>query len=684
MRLTKVGLAVLTALLASGCSDDDSTSSASPPAKLNFSIQGIATDAPIANALITAKIGDRTVTTTANETGNYSLDFEYDEGSLAGTEMVEVTAKGEGQQSHIELIGQLGSFNMLLEQAGDDNTLQQEESSRTAITQISTAMHFLSQQSGQELSTDEALVAAESQVDVEELLEISAIIKVLADNPDYTPEEESSILDILSSSEEGVEKALEEYFANNQLLDESGELIPEFSKAIEEAKQQTIDDPLVTPSFDALGLAGTYLLHSSVANGWVARYGEVIRIDDENQAWLSDSQTPYQLSSDKDSHWNLTPTGKLYISTLNSSESVSVMSGEDIVQLFGDEAKEVLPSLDTWLEVKQTLRGITLTKLTKGTESKVATTFTYQHILDVPGSASLTATTEVDSTAVLSKTNNESEIWKEAPSGTWALPIIADMKGVYDEQAQDYLVHQQVTLEDNSTVLGSGGDNLGTWHFESGELSIKASEGWEVTYLPHRSEEGLISALVTVSVDSKEQSTINWLAPFSQEESTLKDDFLQEMPYVLGAWVNSWKASESNVGLPNINTVYGYTFTQSGEASWTWTSYDEEDNPYFITEYTSFQQWASPEEHQYVLKGTSDMYGYMRERERTWTTISTLENGRHLVLEQSNMRQGYTDDQESFEEGYWIFPRINVLKPIDLSTYAEAYQRSKDKGSILE
>ncbi|WP_285460414.1 hypothetical protein, partial [Vibrio sp. D421a] len=58
-----------------------------------------ATDAPIANALITAKIGDRTVTTTANETGNYSLDFEYDEGSLAGTEMVEVTAKGEGQQS---------------------------------------------------------------------------------------------------------------------------------------------------------------------------------------------------------------------------------------------------------------------------------------------------------------------------------------------------------------------------------------------------------------------------------------------------------------------------------------------------------------------------------------------------------------------------------------------------------
>ncbi|ABU69164.1 hypothetical protein [Vibrio campbellii] len=30
MRLTKVGLAVLTALLASGCSDDDSTSSLQP------------------------------------------------------------------------------------------------------------------------------------------------------------------------------------------------------------------------------------------------------------------------------------------------------------------------------------------------------------------------------------------------------------------------------------------------------------------------------------------------------------------------------------------------------------------------------------------------------------------------------------------------------------------------------
>nr|WP_241214347.1 carboxypeptidase-like regulatory domain-containing protein [Vibrio alfacsensis] len=95
MRLTKVGFVISSALLASACSDDDSSPSVVEPAKLNFSIQGIATDAPVSNAAITATIGDKAFTTTADATGLYSLDFEYEDGSLTGSEMVQITAKGK-------------------------------------------------------------------------------------------------------------------------------------------------------------------------------------------------------------------------------------------------------------------------------------------------------------------------------------------------------------------------------------------------------------------------------------------------------------------------------------------------------------------------------------------------------------------------------------------------------------
>ncbi|BBM63554.1 hypothetical protein VA249_02000 [Vibrio alfacsensis] len=692
MRLTKVGFAVSAALLASACSDDDSSPSVVEPAKLNFSIQGIATDAPVSNAAITATIGDKVITTTANATGLYSLDFEYEDGSLTGSEMVQITAKGEGDQAHIELTSQLGSFGSLIEQAGDDATLEQEESSRTAITQISTAMHVLTKQLGKDITSDEALMAAESSVDVETLLEISAIIKVLADNPDYTPENEESILDILTASDQGVETSLEDYFAKNKMLDESGELIPELFKAVEQAKQQTIEDPSVTPNFTRDEIEGTYVLHASVADGWVPAYGDVLRINENSQAWVTDTSRYYDLTNDDDANWTVMPTGQLYISSLNSNESQNYWSLDDIVDFFGEEILATLPQPHSpSYRVIETLRGIKLTKLTKGKESKVAAKYIYQKTLDDPELADFawpdglpTTTIESDQTAVLSKTDQENLIWQEAPSGDWVLPVISDIKGLYDQTALPYIVHQQVKLDDNMSVLDSAGNDLGKWAFESGKLTITSPDDWSISYQPYTKVDGLISAQVSVSIDDKQQHSLKWIAPFAQQESTLADDFVQEMPNILGAWINAWRVSDNNAELPDIGSVYGYNFTENGEASWVWTMYDEENKPYFFTEESTFQQWSTPEEHQYLLTGNVNYGDYIRERERTWTTIGTLENGQHLVLEYSHMRQGYPVDPNSFEEGYWVFPRINVLKPIDLSVYEEAYQLSKEKGSITE
>nr|WP_241214346.1 carboxypeptidase regulatory-like domain-containing protein [Vibrio alfacsensis] len=549
-------------------------------------------------------------------------------------------------------------------------------------------MHVLTEQLGKDITNDEALMAAESSVDVETLLEISAIIKVLADNPDYTPENESSILDILTASDQGVETSLEDYFAKNKMLDESGEFITELFKAVEQAKQQTIEDPSVTPNFTLDEIEGTYVLHASVADGWVPAYGNVLRINENNQAWLGQPWN-YELSPDESSTWVITPTGELYLSSLDIDASVDHLELDEIVDLFGEDILTALPlphRPSYW--VNKTLRGMKLSKLTKGQESKVAVKYTYQLTLDYPiewPNGEPTVTTESVGTTVLSKNIQNNEIWSEAPIGDWAMPVIKELDQSYDESIQNWAIYQRITLDENMEVLDSVGNTIGRWHFDSGQLTITSPDGWTVSYRAHDEINGLISAIISFRINDKELNMFRWIAPFEQEESSLAEDVVQSMPNILGSSLNIWTSSENKPNTQNVDSVYGYALADSGEASRIWTTYDDEENglPYFTTHNDFIQQWASPNQYDYVLSGTYDAGYWVHERKRNWKTISTLENGYHLVLEDIKVRETYTTDN-SVTERYWIFPRINVLKPIDLSVYEDAYQLSKEKGSITE
>lgn len=78
------------------------------PATSKVTLSGTVTDAPIANAIVTATVGDQTFTATADANGNYSLPIEIDE-TDAG-EFVTLTARGVGDQSYVEFKSLAGSF----------------------------------------------------------------------------------------------------------------------------------------------------------------------------------------------------------------------------------------------------------------------------------------------------------------------------------------------------------------------------------------------------------------------------------------------------------------------------------------------------------------------------------------------------------------------------------------------
>lgn len=702
MRLSKVALSLMAITTLAGCGGSDDNTQAPPlPQTLTFSIQGIATDAPVANATITATLGDQTLTTTADEDGLYTLEFEYEEGSMSGDEMVVLSAQGEGDQGHIELISQLGSFETLNEQAGDDGVLAQDESSRTAITQVSTALHLLAEDTGVELTSDDALAEAEAQVETEALLELSALIKVLADNPEYTPEE-GTILELLTpEGEESVEEAVDAYLEENGLVDENGEMTEAFEAAFQEAAEETVNDPAVTLAFTAEELLGANIFTTSVTQGWVALSGDVLNLAADGTASVSDPNVySYFLGADVGSEWAITEENRLVVEYGdNQQESYTFLTLAEVAERWGQTAANTLAP--NWqegqLRVVQSTDAIKFTKLTDGAESKVAIEVSRTFTLD-PTSAGLAwegdlpsyQESELEATGVLHIGSQVASRWDSAPEGTWALPMVTSIQGFYDTQAYDYLVHNEVTLAEGGSVLDTTGEARGKWSYAEGVLTI-ASGDWTVSYQPYAQSDALNSAIITLSKGEFEQSTISWIAQYDQDNASLADDLVQEMPYVLGAWINSWMASEGDPTRPDFDTVYGYTFGEDGSLSWTFGTYYQPttgewiaDQGYFETYYTAFQNWEQVGDHEYQLTGEIVYEGWATySRKRNWTVITSMADGRHLVLERSIRTLDIIDENEQDQTGPFIFPRINVLSPVDLSQFEEEYQRSKEYGTLI-
>src|SRR5262245_5671818 len=67
------------------------------PTKVSLRLEGKVTDEPIANAAVTARVGDEEFSATADATGAYSIAIEIDEADQNA--FITLTARGVGEQS---------------------------------------------------------------------------------------------------------------------------------------------------------------------------------------------------------------------------------------------------------------------------------------------------------------------------------------------------------------------------------------------------------------------------------------------------------------------------------------------------------------------------------------------------------------------------------------------------------
>lgn len=161
-----------------------------PVDEQKVTLQGVATDEPIANAEVTAEVGGRTYTTTADANGNYTLEIGADEDEVLSELLVIVTAVGEGEQSHVTLKSVVGSFGDILEEAGEDNILTSEESKDVNVTHVSTAvLGLLAIEKGDNYLTDKSSYDdALPTLSGSGIWEIASTVKMIVDYSNQYPE----------------------------------------------------------------------------------------------------------------------------------------------------------------------------------------------------------------------------------------------------------------------------------------------------------------------------------------------------------------------------------------------------------------------------------------------------------------------------------------------------------------
>jgi len=208
-------------------------------------ITGIVTDQPIANAELEINVGSDVFSVNADPTGRYTIELVVDES--ASEKLVLVKAKGlDSTNPGVVFVSQLSSIQALLEQAGEDNTLDSEDNFGVNITNVTTAEYALLTRNNEEPQSVEELNAAFLNVDADEKILLATLIKIIVDNADYVlPEGVENTLDLVS--DEDTAKSFEDEVNEKDpdLIEETKEEIKKDENLVSDSDEPIVGDFIV-------------------------------------------------------------------------------------------------------------------------------------------------------------------------------------------------------------------------------------------------------------------------------------------------------------------------------------------------------------------------------------------------------------------------------------------------------
>ncbi len=164
-----------------------------------LTLQGQVTDAPIADATVTAQVGDRQYQTVADENGNYELRVV----ARSGDEFVRLSATGSEAQPQVQFESLLGSAGRLIGDAGSDGVLSSSDNAQTDVTHFTTAQFALMLEVNQGVlpSDDDSLALLTEGISSDALVQGAALIQLVVDGGASLPDGVSNTLALLTNPE---------------------------------------------------------------------------------------------------------------------------------------------------------------------------------------------------------------------------------------------------------------------------------------------------------------------------------------------------------------------------------------------------------------------------------------------------------------------------------------------------
>ena len=244
-------------------------------------LSGLVTDDPIPYATVSVTLDGVTYTTTADESGFYSLDLI----TANLNQLVRIDAAAEDPETGdtIEFVNFAGAFSRVLEGNANGN-----------VTNVTTASYVLTLEAngGIEPTTADELAEAETAIDATELFQLAALIKLIVDDPAYSlPDGQTSLIGFISDPvavdafaatvpQEDIDAALAAILADSNLV---------AGFALADIPDRYYDFPLTSPGFIPQRGGITLEFNTDGSGNFLSYIGNTATGLSEPFSWLIDS-----------------------------------------------------------------------------------------------------------------------------------------------------------------------------------------------------------------------------------------------------------------------------------------------------------------------------------------------------------------------------------------------------------
>jgi len=656
----------------------------------SISISSIATDAPLANAEVTAldMEGNVIASAQAGTDGRFTLPITV---STAPGELV-LNAEGTEEQGQVTLSSRIGDFITMRNLSIENNTdeLTSDLLPAGKITHISTAMDIFYteyKENGGEGSFD----TFASEVDFEKVLDLASFIKVLADNSEFSVPEGMSTLSFFTGSQVDVLSTIREYVDSLGLLNEDGTYDEAYVEAINAARAETLEDEALQQNYVDADIAGSVFATYHHSEQQAGKGMTVYTFNADGSGEKTSAERAFDIYSDA-FEWSVVD-GSLVVDELDHSRKANfVFLNEEIYSRYEEEVVNEIRSYEydydiIYWETERTTIDERMELLTQSGGHALAVLRTTTELSltpmdDIQGKPTFTTTYETTSnvkytnTMVSTLTVTEDDLlaspWVFAYQGSFTF----DKEYLNEsERTEVGILNDQFTFKDDNTFTSIVYGSQGTWQLNNGVINIEL-EGMSFSVTPFKAQNNFVLALYEFDNNGVE---IKYTGDMHAIDYEMAEDFSIENP-LPNIWMSSYQEARFVDGVPLFDDVFGYYFESDGTVG---RVYSEREDPFFTIENELYNfQWTL-DDNEVNIVGVRENISFIFNREFSWKLLGSKQEGVFAKLEMQSNKIDYKDDiNEPFV--FNILPRLSFTFTLNLEEQYPEFWENTDVSSLSE